>query len=109
MSYGILNRLQAELSLYALGTGFMIGLAYVFLTPLRSLLRRRPAALFAGDFVFCVAAALFTFGFLLDYNSGNVRGYLLAAEAAGIMTARAAFSGIEKIITKKHKNPLQRQ
>ena len=108
MIYGEKNRVQAELALYALGVGFLIGLIYVFLSPFRSFLRRRPPALFAGDALYCVAAAFVTFLFLLDYNSGVVRVYLLAAEEAGFLTARAVFSGAMKIIAKKQKKRLQR-
>lgn len=109
MIYGAENRLQAELVLYATGVGFLVSLLYTILTPLRSLLRRRAAALFSGDVLFCVASALITFLFLLDYNSGIVRSYLLAAEAAGFFCSRALFSGAVKIIAKKHKKRLQRR
>lgn len=108
MSYGAVNRLQAELALYALGVGFLIGLLYALFTPLRSALRRRRWALFACDVLFCAAGAVLTFLFLLDYNGGTVRAYLLASEGAGFLLSRAAFSGAVKIIAEKHKKRLQR-
>ena len=106
MIYGAKNRLQGELALYALGVGFLIGLCYALFRLTAGRFLRRKAALFAADAVFCVIASLVTFLFLLDYNGGTVRMYLLAAEAAGFLTARAAAASVTKIFSKNRKKSL---
>lgn len=97
MIYGLRNWVQAELVLYALGAGFWIGLLYAFLMALRAFIRHNAAAVAAEDVLFFTAAAFLTFMFLLDYNYGIVRGYLIASETAGFLLIRGATA---KIIVK---------
>ena len=103
MRYGEPNRIQWELLFCALGAGFLLGLCFAALTPLRAKLRR-PAAKAAADVLFCVFSAFLTFAFLLDYGGGTVRSYLLAAQFAGFFAVRAA---ARKIIVKLRKKRLQ--
>lgn len=101
MKYGEPNRIQWELLLYSLGAGFLLGLCYAMLMLLRAAVRHSAAAVAVEDVLFCVASAFFTFLFLLDYNSGVVRFYLIAAESAGFLAVRTA---VGKIIRKIQKN-----
>lgn len=101
MRYGDKNRLQAELFLYALGAGFLIGTLYAGLMFLRKLFPHRTATVIAEDILFFIIAALFSFIFLLDYNSGCVRMNLIVSECVGFCFIRGAAS---KIIRKFMKN-----
>ena len=109
MKYGAANRLQLELALYAFGLGFLIGFLSFGLGPLRFLFRRYRCVVIAEDVVFCVVSAVLTFLFLLDYNSGVIRSYLFAMEAAGFFTAKTFLKLTVKIIIKKRKKYLQRR
>ena len=104
MSYGVKNRLQAEVFLYAFGAGFLIGLLFAGLMALRKLFRHRTGAVIAEDICFCVAAALVTFLFLFDFNSGCVRLNLILSESLGFLCVRWP---VAKILSKISKNNLQ--
>ena len=101
MIYGVKNRIQAELLLYALGVGFLTGLLYAPLMVLRAAIRHHAAAVAAEDVLFCAAAAVITFIFLLDDNSGTVRSYLIACETVGFWLARTITAKIIGKFTKK--------
>ena len=95
MTYGVRNRLQTEVFLYAFGAGFLIGLLFAGLMVLRKLFRHSTGAVIAEDVIFSVIAAFITFLFLFDFNSGCVRSNCV----------RLPFA---KILSKKDKNSLQR-
>ena len=97
MRYGEANRVQALILFCALGVGFLNGLAYAALMLLRRFVRHSVFAVAAEDVLFCVAAAILSFLFLLDYNCGTVRFYLLLTEFAGFSAVRASTA---KIISK---------
>lgn len=105
MTYGVRNRLQTEVFLYAFGAGFLIGLLFAGLMVLRKLFRHSTGAVIAEDVVYCVFAAFFTFLFLFDFNNGNVRFNLILSELLGFLCVRLPFA---KILSKKDKNSLQR-
>ena len=94
MRYGEPNRLQWEILLYSLGTGFLLGLGYAGLMALRAKVRHSAAATAAEDVIYCVIAAFVTFTFLLAYNDGSVRIYLLLSEAVGWTAVRNAAAKI---------------
>ena len=101
MRYGEENLLQVRVLFCALGAGFLLGLLYAVLMLLRRLIRHSAAAVAAEDIIYCVAAAFLTFMFLLDYNRGQVRCYLLLSQLAGFLAVRAAAA---KMIAKTKNN-----
>ncbi len=90
MRYGEANRIQVELVFCALGVGFLLGLVYAALMILRRFLRHSVVAVAAEDVLFCLVSSILTFIFLLDYNSGTVRLYLLLSQFVGFLSVRAA-------------------
>lgn len=104
MSYGVRNRLQTEIFLYAIGAGFLLGLFYAVLMLLRKLFRHHTGVVIAEDVLFCVLAAFFTFLFLFDFNNGRVRCNLILSELLGFLSVYLPFA---KILSKKDKNSLQ--
>lgn len=104
MRFGDPNLLQPELLFFALGTGFLVGVLYALLMLLRRLIPHGAIALAVEDVLFCAAAAVMTFLFLLDRNSGVVRAYWLATECAGFFCVRIAAA---KIFQKNQKKSCQ--
>lgn len=104
MTYGVRNRLQTEVFLYAFGAGFLIGTLFAGLMVLRKLFRHSTGAVIAEDVFFSVIAAFITFLFLFDFNSGCVRSNLLLSEFLGFLCVRVPAA---KILSKKGKNSLQ--
>ncbi|MBQ6065693.1 MAG: spore cortex biosynthesis protein YabQ [Clostridia bacterium] len=88
MTYGVRNRLQTEVFLYAFGAGFLIGLFFAVLMLLRKLFRHSTGAVIAEDVCFCVIAALLSFLFLFDFNNGCVRLNLILSEFSGFLCVR---------------------
>ena len=99
--YGLKNAVQAQVVCAALGCGFLNGLLYAALMAARAFIRHHPAAVAAEDVLFCCAAACVTFLFLLDYNYGIVRLYLLAAVLAGFLPVRAGMAALLRKKTRK--------
>lgn len=105
MSYGDKNGLQAQLLFYALGVGFLLGLLYAVQMAFRRLFRHSVILTAVEDVLFCLAAAFITFVFLLEYNNGNVRVYLILSEIVGLLAVRTAAA---KIIVKSPKKGCKR-
>ena len=104
MMYGVKNRLQSELFLYAFGAGFLIGLIYAGLLLLRRLICHHDASIALEDILIFILGAFLSFIFLLDFNNGILRINLILSECLGFLAAHAA---AKKILSKKHKNHLQ--
>ena len=106
MRYGLPNRLQWEILFYATGVGFLLGILYAGLMLLRAVVRHWAAVTAVEDVSFCVVSVFLSFIFLLDYNGGTVRIYLLLAEAVGFFAVRSAAA---KIIVKMRKNACKKE
>ena len=101
MRYGEPNRIQAEILFCALGVGFILGVMYAGWMLLRVCIRHSATAVAVEDVVYCIAAAIITFLFLMDYNSGAVRFYLLSAECLSFLAVRTAALKIVSKLQKK--------
>lgn len=74
---------QTRLFAFALGFGFMLGIVYDVFRTLRLIVSDGRGLVFAADVIYFFASAVLTFCFVLVFNDGEMRGYILAGEAIG--------------------------
>ena len=84
MIAGYEHAVQVSVLAKAVGMGYILGLLFCFFTFVNAL-SKSTAAVFVRDILFFVLNAGISFLFLLKYNSGVVRFYILAGETIGFL------------------------
>ncbi len=84
MIAGYEHAVQISVLFKAVGMGYLIGLLYCFFSFLNSI-NKNNIAVFIRDILFFVLNAVISFLFLLRYNSGVIRFYILAGEGIGFL------------------------
>ncbi len=84
MIVGYEHAVQISVFVKAVGLGYLIGLLFCFFSFCNAL-SKGAVAVFVRDVLFFILNAGVSFLFLLKYNSGVVRFYILAGEAMGFL------------------------
>lgn len=74
---------QIRLFAFAFGFGFMLGIVYDIFRTLRLIISGGKRVVFVADITYFIAAAVLNFCFVLVFNDGEMRGFILAGEALG--------------------------
>ncbi len=82
MIVGYEHAVQISVLFKAVGLGYLLGFLYGFFSFFNSL-SKSTAAVFIRDILFFVLNAAISFLFLLKYNAGVIRGYIIAGEVIG--------------------------
>lgn len=69
--------------MYAGILGIILGFAYDIFRILRMILNSKNVFIFIQDVLYFIISGIITFGFVLYFNSGDSRFYILAGEAIG--------------------------
>ncbi len=76
---------QTRLFLMSFGFGFLLGVVYDLFRIVRLTLTRGKAAVFVMDVLYFLLAGIAVFIFMLAYNSGEIRFYLLLGILLGFL------------------------
>ena len=74
---------ETQLFLFSLPLGIFLSAGYDLFCAARLQIRHSDSAVFLEDILYFVLSAFFSFFFLLKYNCGQVRGYVLVGEGLG--------------------------
>lgn len=69
--------------IYAGILGIILGFAYDIFRILRMIMNSKNISIFIQDILYFVLSGIITFWFVLNFNSGDSRFYILAGEAIG--------------------------
>ncbi len=83
MITGFSHTVQLSVLIKSVGAGFFLGFVFSLFMLLNALYGKNTVIVIIRDIVFFVFAAVFTFMFLLKYNAGTLRFYILAGEGIG--------------------------
>ncbi|MBE6715598.1 MAG: hypothetical protein E7573_01610 [Ruminococcaceae bacterium] len=85
MITGFEHSVQFSVFIKSIGTGFFIGMLFLAVMVMNRFFGKHIISVFIRDVFFFIVAAFLTFLFLLKYNAGMVRFYLLAGEGIGFI------------------------
>ena len=85
---------QAYTFLLSIGAGALLGILYDGFKVLRIVIPSRSIIVFFEDIIFWVLAALFSFTFILIFNSGEIRGFIIFGEIVGFFVYWLLFSPV---------------
>ncbi len=108
MITGYEHAVQISVLFKAVGVGYLIGILFSFFSFLNSI-SKNSIAVFIRDLLFFIMNAVISFLFLLKYNSGIIRFYILAGESIGFLLFHLFPGSIaEAFIRRIFGNALQR-
>lgn len=85
MITGFSHAVQISVLLKAIGVGYFLGLFFSLIMFFNAFYGKHAVSVFIRDIVFFISAAFISFLFILKYNAGTVRFYILAGEGIGFL------------------------
>lgn len=85
MITGFSHTVQLSVFLKSVGAGYVLGLLFFLMSFLNAIISKKDIFVFFRDLLFFISSAVFSFLFMLKYNAGIVRFYILAGELIGFI------------------------
>ncbi len=85
MILGFEHTVQLSVFVKSVGAGYIIGLIFFMLMLMNCFFGKHTYSVFIRDVLFFLTAAVFTVIFLLKYNAGIIRFYILCGELMGFI------------------------
>lgn len=85
MITGFTHTVQLSVFLKAVGAGYALGILFILFGFINSFCGKRSIFTFFRDVLFFVTSAIFSFLFVLKYNAGIMRFYIVSAEFIGFL------------------------
>lgn len=83
MITGFSHTVQLSVLIKSVGAGFFLGFVFSVFMLFNALYGKNTVIVIIRDIIYFIFAAIFTFMFLLKYNAGTLRFYILAGEGIG--------------------------
>lgn len=85
MITGFSHLVQISVLVKSIGTGYFLGLTYSVIMLFNAFYGKHIVSVFIRDVLFFISAAFISFLFILKYNGGTLRFYILAGEGIGFL------------------------